>query len=114
MNQASATDVLEFKRGDSFDLTVERVDPNTGNLVNLTGYTIEAQARTADGGLVQTFAVTISNQTLTPGRVKIYATMSDTALWPLRPVFLDIQETSGTYRRSSKTVRIVVAEGITQ
>lgn len=101
---------LQFKRGDTFKLSVLLTDSN-GDAVDITGYTIESQIRQPTGELISSLTATITDAT--GGAFELEDT--DTQEWPIGCQFQDIQYTdTGGDVNSTQTIKVDVKEDITQ
>lgn len=105
--------VYNFKRGDDFNIPMTLTDPdNNGTPVDMTGWTVSAQARYGKN-LIETFSCVITDAV--QGQFAITAPAANTALWPVRELKVDIQfDRPVDGRVSSKTWYIQVEEDQTQ
>lgn len=98
---------IEIKRGDTLSLDVTRVDAS-GNPVDCTGHTITAEAE------LGTFsaALTVTPVNLALGQLRLSATATATALWPVARISADVKydEGGGVIRRSKTFILKVVQE----
>lgn len=104
---------VSLKAGDTLSLPVLYSD-SAGTPINLTGYTVAAQIRSADGSdLIGSLTATLANQGSSPGVVTLSATAAATALWTTGTFVCDIKFTvSGTVSRSS-TFTVIVDRAVT-
>ena len=101
---------LKFKRGDTYHLQVTLRDEN-GDVINITGYTIESQIRQPTGELISTLTTTLTDPT--NGTFTLEDT--DTQSWPVGCQFQDIEYTgTGGTVTSTETFKVDVQEDITQ
>lgn len=103
-----------FKRGD--DLLIPCLEAIEGVGVNLTGYTVRAQVRTAKDELVADMTVTLGDQGVSPGTFTLAVPKATTATWePGRTLAFDVEYTPPTGAAwSSPTVGIEVVKDITR
>lgn len=103
-----ATQVIEFKRGDTFFLECTRTT-SAGVAFDLTGYTITAQVRVDDFLGDLTVAITDA----AAGEFTLSATQVQTALWPVARINCDVQFDNVTVE-STETFIIDNLEDITR
>ncbi len=105
----SAENVIDFKRGDTFELGGQALDAND-DPVDLTSYTIKAQIRDKYklvGDAVVTKVVAAN------GEYK--ARINNTILWPVKRLSYDVQFTDSTgYVESTETIIINCVEDVSQ
>lgn len=103
-----------FKRGD--DLLIPCLESTEGVGVDLTGYTVRAQVRTAKGELIADMTVTLGDQTTAPGTFTLAVPRATTTTWePGRTLEFDVEYTPPTGGAwSSPTVGIEVVKDVTR
>ena len=106
------TPEISIKRGDTLQLGCTYADRD-GAAQSLAGHDVRSQIRDASSTLLATLAVNLADQTLNPGEFAMFASASDTALWPVGRYAMDIQITHGAVVISSETVTFKVLQDIT-
>lgn len=103
--------IPNFKRGDTFSLVCIRKVNAVPTSVDLL--TISAKIRHPNGTLIDTLAVTKSNQNVEPGKFFVKSSAATTA-WPVCGARCDIEFTDpdGTIR-STDTILVPIVEDIT-
>lgn len=96
------------KRGDTFFLTVTRMD-DAGAVVNLTGTTVAAKMRSGAAEITLTAQVTNA----AGGTVALSAAAAATELWTPGLYNCDVEFTTGADVTSSDTFRVLVVEDVT-
>lgn len=99
---------MQFKRGDTFDFFGPiQVLSSTGAVVNLSGWSLEAQIRFPEANQVKTVSATWNGS-----YDSIRAKATSTSDWPLGVAEIDIRLTSTTGDViSTETARFDVVEG---
>lgn len=102
--------IIEFKRGDTFEQEGQLL--SDGLPLDITGYTIRSHIRYRNN-LVKNLAVSLTDAPL--GKYKLSATSSDTALWPVSDLDMDIEFTNLSGKvTSTNTIIVRVIPDITQ
>lgn len=102
---------MRIKRGDTLIVDVRR--ESAGQPVDLTGYTIRAQVRTAQGALLATLTPTITDAP--GGRVQLRAAAATTATWEPGSYRYDVEFTSPAGDvLSSETLPLSVVADVTR
>ena len=106
------TPELSTKRGDTLQLgcTYKGRD---GVAQSLAGHDVRCQIRDASSTLLATLTVNLADQTVNPGEFALFASASDTALWPVGRYVMDIQIANGAVVISTETVTLKVLQDIT-
>lgn len=97
----------KFKKGDTFAFIATLTD-QTGALITGVAAKLKAEIRTGTGLLV---ASCVISETVTAGSYLFVVT--DTSLWEVSTLYLDVQYTDSGIVTSSETVTIPVVKGIT-
>jgi len=101
---------LQFKRGDTYHLSVTLTD-DEGQAIDISGYDISSQVRTPTGELISTLTTTLTDPT------NGVFTLEDTETedWPVGCQFQDIEYTgTGGTITSTETFKVDVKEDITR
>lgn len=102
--------IIEFKRGDTFEQEGQLL--SDGLPLDITGYTIRSHIRYKNN-LVKNLAVSITDAPL--GKYKLSATPSDTVLWPISDLNMDIEFTDLLGKvTSTNTIIVRMISDITQ
>ena len=105
--------IVQHKRGATF--IGSGVYKNAQSLpVDLTGRTVTSQVRTRGGKLVGNLAVTLGNQTLSPGSFVCRAESAATGTWPLGTLLWDIRITGPEGTTITETVEVEVLREATE
>jgi hypothetical protein len=99
-----------FKRNDTFVIACVYKESGIGS--DVTAYTIRSQLRNSLDSLVEELVVAKADQTISPGFFTL--TAPSTASWPIDMLRCDIQISSGTSVRSTKTFFVSVEGDITR
>ena len=101
---------MNFKRGDTFQMIGFLGLPTAK--IDLTGYAIRCQLRSAAGALIASLTVSID---LAARTFSLSATAAATSLWPIGRVDCDVEFTDPLSTvRSTQTFRLNIVEGITR
>ena len=102
--------VIDFKRGDTFEIAGQLL--SNGSPLDITGYSIRSQIRYRNN-LVKNLSASITDAA--SGKYKLSATSSDTALWPVSDLDMDIEFTDLSGKvTSTNTIIVRVILDITQ
>lgn len=104
-------DLPDFKRGDTFLLTLTFTDPS-GNAEDLTLVTLRSQLRGTLHALVQEMSVNIADQTTSKGVATISADAVTTAFWSPGEYLLDVKRTdaNGVQHTEDMTLTVIEAQ----
>lgn len=102
----------QHKRGDTWDFSGPLLDA-AGEPWNLTGWAVASQLRTPAGALIQGFTCTVLDAP--NGVIRVQASATDTAAWPIGRALTDVQLTSPDGAVvSTTTVAFDVVTDVTQ
>lgn len=105
--------VIDFKRGDSFDLSGQLLEEEGGAPISIAGWSVRSQIRSSAGELIAELTTEITDPAA--GKYSLTSPPAETATWPVGNARMDIQFTDAGGRvMSTQTVTVRVEEDVTR